>query len=218
MPQMVVRLEGTAKASNPDTNLMSYGLAWMMQDYRGHLVVSHGGAIDGFRARVHLLPQAKLGIVILTNLGGTAMPEAAANGITDLLLGLPKKDWDGYLAEQVKKTEAEAKTRLAEREAKRFKDTKPARELAAYVGAYEDPAYGTATITLEGGALSLQWSNFKSKLEHHHFDTFTAKDDRLENETIIFTLGADGEVATMQALGVEFKKLKPKPQPQIAGQ
>ncbi len=216
-PQMVVRLEGQTKANNPETNLMSYGLGWMIQDYRGHLIVSHGGAIDGFRARVHLLPQAKTGLVILANLGSNSMPEAAANNLTDLLLGLPKKDWDGYLLEQVKKNEAETKARLKEREEKRFKNTKPSRELAAYAGAYEDAAYGTATITLEQDALVLQWSSFKVKLEHFHFDTFVAKESRLEDEQVVFTLGSDGEIATMNLLGVDFKKVKPKPQAQLSG-
>ncbi len=216
-PQMVVRLEGQTKAMNPETNLMSYGLGWMIQDYRGRLIVSHGGAIDGFRARVHLLPQAKMGLVILANLGNNSMPEAAANNLTDLLLGLPKKDWDSYLLEQVKKNEAETKARLKEREEKRFKNTRPSRELAAYAGVYEDTAYGTATITLEQDALVLQWSSFKVRLEHFHFDTFVVKESRLENELVIFTLGSDGEVATMNLLGVDFKRVRPKPQAQLSG-
>ena len=42
------------------------------------------------------------------------------------------------------KNEAEQKKRQNEREAKRQKGTKPSRDLAAYTGAFEDPAYGVA--------------------------------------------------------------------------
>ena len=207
-PQMVVRMEPAARAMNPDTNMMNYGLAWMIQDYRGRLIVSHGGNIDGFTARVTLVPEAKLGIIILANLNGTSMNAAASNNLTDMLLGLSKKDWNALLGEQVKKTEAEAKARLKEREDKRFKDTKPSRDLAAYTGAYEDPAYGTATFTLDNGALVVQWSSFKVRLEHFHFDTFIAREGRLENEQVVFTLGPDGEVATVKMLETEFRKAK----------
>ena len=48
---------------------------------------------------------------------------------------------------------------------KRHKETTPSRELAAYAGAYEEPAYGTASISLENDALQFQWSSFHSPLE-----------------------------------------------------
>ena len=208
-PQMVIQMNELARAHNPETNLMSYGLAWTVQDYRGQLLVSHGGAIDGFRARVALLPKQNLGFVLLINSDLTPMLSASTNGLADLLLGAPKKDWVAHFTDVEKKTAAETKQGLAEREAKRFKDTKPSRDLAVYSGTYEDPAYGTAKVTLENGALALAWSSFKVKLEHFHFDTFVVREDRLENEQISFTLGADGEVTTMKLLDVEFKKAKP---------
>jgi CubicO group peptidase (beta-lactamase class C family) len=207
-PQMVVRMEPQARAMNPDTTMMNYGLGWMIQDYRGRQIISHGGNIDGFTARITLIPEAKIGIIILANLNGASMNTAASNNLTDLLLGLKQKDWNTILGEQVKKNEAEAKARLKEREDKRFKETKPSRELAAYTGSYEDPAYGTATVALDQGALVLEWSSFKLRLEHFHFDTFVVREGRLENEQIVFTLGADGEVASMKLLETDFRKLK----------
>ena len=163
------------------------------------------------RAIVSLVPREKLGLVILSNLGGTQMPEAARWRILDLLLGLPAKDWNGLVLEQVKKAEAEGKTREKEREEKRHKETTPSRELAAYTGAYEEPAYGTASIALENGSLQIQWSSFHSRLQHFHFDTFTASEaGPIEKQQVVFTLGADGEVAALSFLGQEFKKVKPK--------
>src|SRR5216684_1944542 len=70
---------GKARAGLPETTQFSYGLGWAISDYRGHLLIAHGGGIDGFRATVQLAPRAKLGLVVLANLGGTAMPEAVAN-------------------------------------------------------------------------------------------------------------------------------------------
>jgi CubicO group peptidase (beta-lactamase class C family) len=210
-PQIVMRMDENARAMDPETNLMCYGLGWTVQDYRGRLLITHGGGIDGFRARVALVPHAKLGLVILSNLGNSQMPEALSHSLTDLLLDLPKRDWNAHLLEHAKKMQAEGKTRETEREEKRRKRTKPSRELAAYAGAYEEPAYGTASISLENRALTLQWSSFTKALEHWHFDTFTAKGEGpLENEQVVFTLDADGEVAALKFLGREFTKVKPK--------
>jgi CubicO group peptidase (beta-lactamase class C family) len=213
-PQMVIRMEGPAKAMNPETVQMSYGMAWVIQDYRGHRQLSHAGAIDGFRAHLTLVPDAGLGLVILNNLHGTAMNLAVSNNLVDLLLDLPRRDWDAYLAEQVAREEAAAAARLREREAQRLPGTKPSRELEAYTGQYENTAYGTATLTLENGGLVWKWGNFTAGLGHFHFDTFTLENDLLGRPLVQFTLGTDGEVAAMKVTGVmdvEFKKVRPKP-------
>ncbi len=219
-PQMVIRLEGRWKLFFPESETLqlSYGLGWFINDYRGHKLVMHGGTIDGFRASIVLEPKAKIGVAVLANLNGTQMPEATCYNLMDLLLGLPKKDWNGYISQEAKKFEAEAAKEISQRYAARKKDTKPSRELAAYTGTYDDAAYGKAEVLLLDGKLAIVWSNFKSNLDHFHFDTFAAGEDRLKNEQITFSLGADGEVSGMNFLGVNFKKAKAKAAAQHAGQ
>lgn len=207
-PQTVIRLEGATRATNPHTNLMSYGLGWRLQDYHGRLLVSHAGRIDGFSALITLLPKEKLGIVFLSNRGNTQADAAVNNSIVDLLLGLPKTDWNKLLLEQVEKSEKESKARQKERLEKRHKDTKPSRELAAYTGTYEHPGYGSVNVSLENGSLVLSWSSFAAPLEHFHFDTFSIKHERLEDEQLLFALKADGEVATLSFLEISFAKAK----------
>jgi CubicO group peptidase (beta-lactamase class C family) len=207
-PQVVLRMDEPTRAMNPDTHLMTYGLGWILQDYRGQLVISHGGGIDGFRAQVALVPDAKLGLVVLSNQGNTQMPEALSNALTDHLLSLPEKDWNAIILQQVEKSRAEGKERRKEQEAKRHPDTKPSRELAAYSGAFEEAAYGTAHVSLENERLVLQWSGYTRPLEHWHYDTFQIPDEPLEHEQVRFALGGDGEVATMQFLGMEFKAVR----------
>jgi CubicO group peptidase (beta-lactamase class C family) len=212
-PQIALRLEGSARDLNPDTNLMSYGMAWVIQDYRGQLLVSHAGAIDGFRAHLTLVPKAKLGIVLLNNLNQTRMNLPASNNLVDLLLGLPKKDWNAILLAQVKKEEEATRARLEERLAKRHHGTKPSRELAAYAGTYEHPAYGTARVSLTGRTLVWRWSSFTSPLAHFHYDTFLLQDDLFANLPVVFTLGPDGDVATMkvlEGLNAEFRRVVPE--------
>jgi CubicO group peptidase (beta-lactamase class C family) len=210
-PQMVIRLEGPARELNPDTHQMNYGMGWVLQDYRGRFLVSHAGAIDGFRAHLTLVPDARLGIVLLNNLQNTQMNLAVSNQLVDLLLGLPRRDWNGFIAGQVKKGEQAALAQLREREAKRHRGTHPSREAAAYTGTYEDAAYGTATVTLENGSLVWKWSVFTGELVHFQYDTFTVANDAIGSPQLKFTLDRDGNVATMRFLDVleaDFKKVK----------
>jgi CubicO group peptidase (beta-lactamase class C family) len=210
-PQMVIRLDGVARDMNPDTRQMNYGLGWVLQDYRGHFLVSHAGAIDGFRAHITLVPDAKLGIALLNNLHRTHMNLALSNQLVDHLLGLPEKDWNAYVARQVDQAEEAARAQLRDREARRRPGTRPSLDLAAYVGAYEDPAYGTAEIALLDGTLVWKWSTFTSELDHYQNDTFVVRNELIGSPRLRFTIGQDGQVATMrflEVLEVEFQKAK----------
>jgi CubicO group peptidase (beta-lactamase class C family) len=210
-PQMVVRLEGPARDLNPDTNQMNYGMAWVLQDYRGHFLVSHAGAIDGFRTHITLVPNRKLGLVILNNLHGSQMNLAVSNQLVDLLLGLPQRNWNELIMGQVRKSEAAAAAKLRDREAKRRLGTKPSRPLVDYTGTYQDPAYGSATVTLVNSTLMWEWSTFKAELNHFQDDTFTVANDVIGYPQCEFTLTKKGEVATMkflEVLEVDFQKTK----------
>jgi CubicO group peptidase (beta-lactamase class C family) len=219
-PQQVIRLEGRWKLFFPESETLqlSYGLGWFINDYRSHKLVMHGGTIDGFRASIMLEPKAKIGVAVLANLNATQMPEAVCYTVMDLLLGLPKKDWNGTISEAAKKYELDTAREITARNAARKKDTKPSRELAAYTGTYEDAAYGKAEVILLDNKLAIIWSNFKSNLDHFHFDTFAATEERLRFEQVTFSIGADGEVGGMTFLGVNFKKAKAKAQAQHARQ
>jgi Domain of unknown function (DUF3471) len=155
---------------------------------------------------------------VLVNLGGSQMPEATCYNIVDLLLGLPKKDWNAYITEEANRFEVEQTNAMVARSDKRHANTKPSRDLAAYSGVYEDAAYGQAQVLLDGDKLVIRWGSFKSRLDHFHYETFTAAEDGLMGEQAVFTLGADGEVSGMNFLGVNFKKSKVKAAAQFSGQ
>src|SRR5262249_35031012 len=192
-PQFALRVEGSVREMNPHTFQMSYCLGWVAQDYRGRGMLLHGGAIDGFRAQLTLVPSARLGIAVLSNLDQTTMNFALSNSLVDHVLGLPYKDWNAYYGDLARADEEALKAHEKQREAKRHKHTKPSREPAAYVGDYEDPAYGKAQVQLEDGRLVFVWGSFRCALEHFHYDTFDLRHEHLMNAQAGFILGADGE-------------------------
>ncbi len=208
-PQIVVPLTAADRAAG--ATQASYGLGWHISDYRGHAIHQHGGAVDGFRARIILVPRKKLGLMLLTNLEDTEIVNAAGNTLLDHLLGLEKKDWNAFFADQRKQTEAMRKERLSKRQGGRVRGTKPSLDPEAYIGTYTEPAYGTVKIGQQADSLVLSWSNFRLSLKHFHYDTFvTPKDDGLPEalrvEKAVFELNDEAEIATLRFLDRKFTR------------
>lgn len=207
-PQVAIRPDSYVRLMNPDTLQISYGMGWVIQDYRGELVLMHGGVIDGFRAHFTLLPRRGIGIVLLNNLHGTQMNLALSNSLVDLLLGLGYKDWNGHY-QQVGDLEAKAEAeRSRSLRSRQVQGTKPSRELSAYTGEYHDDAYGAARVELADGKLVLHWSTFAIPLEHYHYDIFLANNAAIIDAPAQFILNDDGAVATLRIFERDFRRTK----------
>jgi CubicO group peptidase (beta-lactamase class C family) len=210
-PQVDIPIDRLDRQMFPETRKMSYGLGWVLMDHRGHNLVSHAGAIDGFRAHMTMVPESHLGIVLLNNLHHTRMNIALSNGLLDLLLGMPKKDWNAIVKAAVQKEQAASDEADRERLAKRRPDTRPSLDPAAYAGSYEHPAYGRVQVTAGPGGLVWQWNDFRATtLEHFHFDTFTLPIEIMGEPEVVFVLEG-GAVTRMKVGGnmdVEFRRLR----------
>jgi CubicO group peptidase (beta-lactamase class C family) len=171
-PQMVVRMSDSARTLNPETQQISYGLGWVVQDYRGHLLVMHAGMIDGFRAHLTLLPKDGFAFAILANREGTRMNLALSNTLIDLLLNLPARDWDKYLLGVQADEEEAARVQAKREERGRDPDRRPSVALEELAGEYEEPAYGVVKIKVAKDGLIWEWGSWKLPLEHYAGDTF----------------------------------------------
>jgi CubicO group peptidase (beta-lactamase class C family) len=208
-PQMVIPLAGVDRAVHPDTVQMSYGMGWVIQDYRGRKLVSHAGIIDGFRCHLTMAPDDKLGVVILTNLHRTRMNQALSNALVDRMLGLPSKDWNAILGTVARQEAADAEETLRAREAARHRGTRPSGPAEDYVGAYEHPAFGTVRVTLEHGRLVWAFNAFSAALEHYQYDTFALPLGVLGLPLVRFTRGEGGAMESLHVggkLDVEFRR------------
>lgn len=207
LAQSAIRFDESSKETNPMTNLQSYGLGWNVQDYRGELLISHGGALNGFRTQLNLLPARKAGFVVLINEGRGLATVALRNALADLLLGAPARDWSTYYLGVERKADEKDEVRKRDRESKRKRDTKPTKELAAYAGTYSHPAYGKATVAIENDVPIFRWQRMVVPFNHYHYDTFLAvSDDAGVDELVTFHLGTDGEVKTLTLFDEEWKK------------
>ncbi len=206
-PQTLLANDPSTRDDNPETNINTYGMAWRIQDYRGELLVSHGGALNGFRTQVDLLPKQHTGFVVLSNLGRGYAVIAMRNALADMLLGKAERDWNAYYFDLETKSRAKGEQKKREREAKRIRDTKPSRELVFYAGTYTSAAYGPVTASVEGDHLVLQYGRLRMPLTHDQFDTFSAVNEEEDvDELVQFFLGSDGEVNKLTLFGEEFNK------------
>ena len=70
----------------------SYGFGWFLQNWNGLKVVQHGGNIDGFNSMVAMIPEKKIGFVMLTNVSGSSLGNELMPIIWSNLLGNPKEN------------------------------------------------------------------------------------------------------------------------------
>jgi CubicO group peptidase (beta-lactamase class C family) len=216
-PQVVVGDGGR----DPEILGTSYAMGWMVDTYRGHLRLQHGGNIDGFSAMVALLPRDQVGVAVLTNRGGTPLPEVVARTVADRLLELPALDWSGRLKTRVDTARKAGEKARGKLDLLRKAGTRPTHAWEEYAGEYEHPAYGRVTVAVErGGGLRGTFHAIPMKLVHWHYDTFHAlpEDPALAQERSLlahFETSTRGEVERLllpievQAPEIVFVKKPP---------
>jgi CubicO group peptidase (beta-lactamase class C family) len=188
----------------PSTHFRGYGLGWGLSDYLGRKIMSHGGGYDGMFSRVVLVPEEKLGIVVLTN-SMTSLPTALAYRTLDAYMGGEPKDWNAALLEQSRRSK-ESKRRYWEKfEEERVADTRPSKPLQGYTGTYGGAMYGDATVVVEddGLVVSLQPNpDLVGDLSHWHYDTYVVEWRKqfawFGKGTVQFVMDARGEVVEMK--------------------
>jgi hypothetical protein len=153
------------------------------------------------RAQVAMIPEEKLGLVILTNMNGTILPLAFMYRVFDAYLSAPARDWSADLLKTSKSFEEQAKAAEKKAEADRVKDTKPSLAPGAYAGTYKNDLYGEVKVANDDGKLAVRFGPaFTGTLEHWHYDTFRAKfvsEAGATNAPITFALNAQGKVDSL---------------------
>lgn len=145
-PQMLVGLAPWQQRLYPESHLLAQGLGFMLQDYRGELVAWGTGGIDGYACSLLLLPSSGLGIVVLTNVPWTGLPEGLVFFVLDRFLGGRDRDYSALrlalsLQSRARHIEAQ-KEALGPRQSTTW--PVPAERL---IGRYHSELLGDAVIT-----------------------------------------------------------------------
>jgi CubicO group peptidase (beta-lactamase class C family) len=142
------------ESDRPEVQQRSYALGWIHESYRGHPLVTHNGAIDGFVVHLGFLPETGQGLIVLMNRDlATEALMAIAYSAYDRLLGLEPLDWETRLEETPTASPNVRQTAL----------DFPIKDV---VGTYEHPAYGPLTVRAEGDRLVMQFRSLRSTLAY----------------------------------------------------
>lgn len=196
----------TLKLAKP--NYLGYGEGWMLSDYRGQKLVWHTGGWPGMVSRVTLVPDRKIGVVVLTSQEVGAAFNAVTMRALDAMLDAPKTDWLAGYAEAVAKSQENADESWQKHLAARDAKSGPSLPLAKYAGTLRDPWYGDVVVSQEGGKLVLRFSKtaeLVGDLSHWQHDTFIVRwrERWLNADAFLnFALTPDGEIreARMEAI------------------
>jgi CubicO group peptidase (beta-lactamase class C family) len=213
-PHTVIPLVPPWSLYTPEAHLLSYGMGWFLNDYRGKLAVHHGGNIDGMSALVAMLPEEKMGTVILTNMNGSMLPSVMMHRIFDDHLKVPPRDFSGEMLRKVEPLQKQQKEALARLEASRVPNTRPALALEKYAGTYSDSMYGDVTVRADNGKLRISYGvAFDGDLEHWHYDTFRAvwRNPLLGKSMVTFVVDGTAKVAEAKIQNLaDFRRVADK--------
>jgi CubicO group peptidase (beta-lactamase class C family) len=204
-----------------------YALGFGVRDYRGEKMVTHTGGLPGYVSRLTMIPDRRLGVMVLTNQESGAAFSAITQRILDHYLGAPATDW--LAAYRVVTARSDSLTAAQEARTAAARDTtsRPSLPLGRYAGTYADPWYGDVTIAEERGRLVIRFSHtpaLTGDLEPWQYDTFVARwrDRELRADAFVsFSLNPDGSIAEARLRAVspatdfsfDFHDLLLKPKP-----
>ena len=135
-----------------------YGLGWVAGDWRGQRLLWHSGGTFGFSTQLALLPDAGLGLVVLTN--GTdaeLFTYAVQFRLFELAFGQPAA-FDPVVQAGLA-GEAQQAADL-----QRQLGTVDPVAMTPYLGRYASDVLGEVEVALEGGALILDAGDFRAEL------------------------------------------------------
>jgi len=203
-PQMSM---GEGSPETPEIIPVGYAMAWFVDVFRGKTRLHHGGNIDGFSSMTAFLPREEVGVVVLTNMNGTGLPEIVARHVFDRMTGATPKDWNAIALAKRATAREQAKSAKSKLADTRKPGTHPSHPIAEYVGLYEHPGYGVIAIAPDGNSgdpgLQFTFNGIVTPLEHWHYDVFSGKkndaDRAFEGFKLIFETGVDGEIDALRA-------------------
>lgn len=192
------------------THFASYGLGWFLSDIKGYKQCMHTGGLAGMVTQVTLIPELKLGIIVLTNQQSGAAFTAITNNIKDQFLGITGYDRVkmGAARVQQQQTEADSITRGIWKQVRPNSKEGFLSDSTRYAGTYSDEWFGEVSVYAKNGRLYFKSSRslkLHGVLHYYKGNTFVAEwpDRSMDADAFVqFQLDAEGksEGFTMKAI------------------
>ncbi|MBD0279431.1 MAG: serine hydrolase [Flavisolibacter sp.] len=138
-----------------------YGLGWFLEEYSGKKIISHSGGVNGFLTSVTLVPEAKTGIIVLTNTDHNYFYEALRMEILDACLGNSYRNYNKIYKESDSIQQKQIAEWLRKKRDTIASQPKPALPLEAFTGSYNNELYGNMNISLKNRKLIATFEHHK---------------------------------------------------------
>lgn len=142
-----------------------YCEGWVHSEYKPYPILWHNGGTSGMKSMAAMVPEECIGIVILSNLYESFVPEALCRFWFDLWFGNPLIDWSLKLLRKQATVEGLQAPPVA---------YTPPRPLKNYTGTYYNNLYGPITIAKDNRSLTVTMGprKIRKKFKHWGGDTF----------------------------------------------
>jgi CubicO group peptidase (beta-lactamase class C family) len=190
-----------------------YCEGWVVSERRPYPLIWHTGGTTGNNTIVALVPQAKVGLIMLANLN-SGLPFDLTWTFYDRFFGNPPKDW-GRVIKEKEASEQQAKSVL-----KPPATPAPPLPLERYAGVYQNQVYGQITVAAAAKALTATCGpkEVEAQLSPWDRDTFKFSwpdaSDTDELTLAVFTIGPEGKAQSFSLNwdeGAKFKRVEGKP-------
>lgn len=174
-------------------------LGWFTRDDGGYKVIDHSGGMPGFILDHLVVPELDLAIIALGNAESYSVFAATAK-ILDLYQGVKDSDPTSMLLDIYKQRAVRDAARRQVHVDARQEGTSPTFAPDSASGKYTDKVYGSATISVEAGEMTMSLDPakelFTGKLVHWHHDTWQWQhaDPFLEYGYVTFYFDADHNI------------------------
>lgn len=193
----------TMALKNPyDTQNYGYGMGWFISDVKGHKQIQHTGGLIGTVTQFTLVPDMKLGIVVLTNQQSGAAFNTVTNTVKDSYLGIADRNWLKTYGDRMAKMNADfdkGKKEIFAKAAAFRKSKSCIVKPEQITGIYNDIWFGDVEVSQNGNGYRIASKTsprLKGDLIPYSSNTFIAKwDDRSYDADafVIFTYDENGK-------------------------
>ncbi len=149
-PQTILPVGGPGPYN---THFAAYGFGFGLSDVKGYKQVSHTGGLEGMVTQITMIPELRLGIIVLTNAEEGGAFSAITNQIKDSYLGITGTDRVTEYAAARRKQLDKAKTMTDSiwREVGAASGVAKVVDWTMYTGTYVDDWLGEVTISIKNG-------------------------------------------------------------------
>lgn len=192
----------TIIAGGNPSSFSSYGLGWFLSNVNGKFQATHTGGLSGIVTQVTILPELKLGIIVLTNQQSGAAFNSITNSIKDGYLGITGMDRiktynDNRLRNEKQADEIVTKVWADIATTQKANSVKP--DAKNFYATYKDAWFGDVTISEKNGKMHFQAKNspkLKGDMTFYKGNTFIVKwyDRSLDADAFVnFSLDNQGK-------------------------